>query len=241
MALRLQFSGATDIGCERKENQDRFLIDTEHGLAAVADGMGGLPHGAEAAQCAIDALKRRLERQIPGDHAAWLRLLDTVGQDVFALGLELSRSLGIGTTLTVIHAHTDTLTLAHVGDSALLRLRGGSLEQLSAEHTVAAELREEARHGRPQLRPFAAEHMLTSCLGLPFLPRKDVRDFDLRPGDRLVLCSDGLTKPVELSEITTALERASSPEDAAAQLIDLANRNGGPDNVTVVVLFAGAE
>ena len=238
MGIILQFAGATDIGKRRRENQDRWRVLEQAGIAAVADGMGGLPHGAEAAEKAIAGLTRLMAISPPTDRAGWHALLDRLNQEVFTLGLELSPDLGIGTTLTVAHFQNQQLTLAHVGDSAAFRLRAGQLTRLTEEHTVAAEFAAQ-RASNPLARaPLAAEHMLTSCLGLPFLPRKDVRTTEVQAGDRFLLCSDGLTKPVETTDIASALGQAVSPEAAAAAHIGRANAVGGPDNITVIVVFA---
>lgn len=240
MALRLQFAVASDIGQHRKENQDRWLLREELQLAAVADGMGGMACGAEAAQRALDTIAALVAQALPVNDAEWERLIDEANRAVFALGLDLSPNRGIGTTLTLAHWRGAKLTLAHVGDSAALRLRGGVLEQLTPEHTVAAEVLERRAAGSVERMPHGAEHMLSSCLGLPYLPQKAVRTIELRPGDRLLLCSDGLTKPVALESIAETLAQAPSPAAAVAKLIALANAAGGPDNITALVGFVSA-
>jgi protein phosphatase len=237
MALRLQFAVASDIGRHRQENQDRWLLREELQLAAVADGMGGMACGAEAAQRALDTVAALVARSVPANPAEWQRLLEDANRAVFALGLELSPKRGIGTTLTLARWKGTKLTLAHVGDSAALLWRDGVIEQLTPEHTVAAEVLSRRSAGSAERMPHGAEHMLSSCLGLPYLPQHDVRVIDLLPGDRLLLCSDGLTKPVNLQSIGETLAQAASPEDAVAKLIVLANAAGGPDNITALAGF----
>ncbi len=206
-------------------------------LAAVADGMGGLPHGEDAAQTAIAALTAQLDRTVPADVVGWRALLGTINQEVVALGQQLSPTYGIGTTLTLVRVGADRLQFAHVGDSALMRLRNGQLEQLTCEHTMASEILSRRAAGFWQSMPANAAHVLTSCLGLPRLTETDVREADLQAGDRLLLCSDGLTKPVELQTIREALASAGSAAAAAQTLVDLANAEGGPDNITTVAIF----
>ncbi len=237
MALRLQFAVASDIGQRRQENQDRWLLREDLQVAAVADGMGGMACGAEAAQRALDTIAARIGQAMPNSLAAWRRLLEDANRAVFSLGLELSPNQGIGTTLTLAHWQDAELTLVHVGDSAALRLRDGELAQLTPEHTVAAEVRERRAAGSVERMPHGAEHMLSSCLGLPYLPQEDVRVVALLPGDRLLLCSDGLTKPVSPEAIGATLARSATPEEAVRQLVDLANAAGGPDNITALVGF----
>lgn len=241
MPFHPHFAGSSDIGRRRTGNQDRWWVREELQLAAVADGMGGMPFGEEAAQAAIDALAAHLEKSVPELPAAWRKLLNSVNREVFARGQQLSPETGIGSTLTIARIHADRLHFAHVGDSALFRLRAGRMEQLTCEHTVASEIRARRAAGHWQPMPARAEHALTSCLGLPRLPEIDVGETDLQPGDRLLLCTDGLTKPVEPQAIAAALTSAASPAAAAQALVDLANAEGGPDNITVMVGFVGAE
>ena len=238
MALRLHYASATDLGRARRENQDRFLVQEARQLAAVADGMGGMPCGAEAAQLAIDSLAAAVRRTPPDDLVGWHTLLEALNHAVYELGQKLSPFTGIGTTLTIAHAREGQLRLVHVGDSAAFRLRSSTLEQLTAEHTVAAEMLARRNHDPNTRIPRQAGHTLTSCLGLPYLPSVDVHETDLQSGDRLLLCSDGLSKPVEPARIAATLAAAASPAAAVAALIALANAAGGPDNITAVVAFA---
>lgn len=238
MPLHLQLAAASDLGRTRQENQDRWLVREDLALAAVADGMGGMACGAEAAQHAIDSLARHADRGLPTDLAGWRALLDELNRAVFALGLKLNAEHGIGTTLTLAKIVGTQLHLAHVGDSAAFRLRAGVFAQLTAEHTVEQEVLAKRAAGLPERMPRSAAHMLTSCLGLPFLPHQEVLETDLVVGDRLLLCSDGLTKPVERAVIADALAQAATPDSAAAALIALANAAGGPDNITAIVGFA---
>lgn len=233
--MPLHFHAASDIGRYRSENQDRWLVRDDLQLAAVADGMGGLPCGSEAASCAIAHLEAQLAICVPKDLDGWRTLLDSLNRDVHALGRRLSPDLGLGTTLTCICGQSDRLILAHVGDSAALRLRDGNLEQLTREHTVAAEITERRASGLVERMPHSAEHILTSCLGLSSLPHKDVFETEIKRGDRLLVCSDGLTKAVDRLAICATLAEDARLEEIAAQLTVLALRAGGTDNCTVIV------
>lgn len=240
MPLRLTFAGTSDIGRQRSSNQDRWSVRDDLQLAAMADGLGGLPYGAEAAQAAIDTLALKLRLGVPEDPDGWHELLDTINDAIVTLARQLSSESGIGTTLTIARCHHNRLQFAHIGDSALFRLRAGKLEQLTREHTVASEILERRARGLWQPMPANAAHVLTSCLGLPHLGETDIRETDLQAGDRLLLCTDGLTKPVESQKICDTLGVAESPASAAQALVDLANDEGGPDNITVVVGFCEA-
>jgi protein phosphatase len=232
MNQTIQFAGATDIGAVRLENQDRWLVLPDLRIAAVADGMGGMPFGSEAAQAAIDTLTYFLGQHLPATPREWRMLLGSINRKIHALGCELSPDTGIGTTLTVAHCAGLRLTIAHVGDSAAFLLRNNVLSQLTQEHTVAAEHRALGRTPPPH-----SEHMLSSCMGLALLPKVDINETELQPGDRLLLCSDGLCKPASSAEMAAVLAGAESPGAAAAALLPL-GRYGG-DNITAVVGFVG--
>ena len=231
----MQFSGVTDIGRRRQENQDRWLVLDSLSLAVVADGMGGLQYGGRAAQQVLDTLRARLADSLPAEDAGWVALLDAINADVHALGRELGARQGIGSTLTLVARSLRGLILAHVGDSAAFRLRDGCYEQLTPEHTVAASLAQQRAAGKVPEPTTAPGHALTSCMGLPYLPLRFVGTVDLRRGDRLLLCSDGLHKTVPAATITTLLGTDQLPEQIAAALVARANEAGGPDNITVVV------
>lgn len=238
MSLALEFASATDTGRQRRDNQDRLIVRPELALAMVADGLGGLPHGAEAAQHAIDFLGGLTLDTMPTDLESWHATLERLNTAVFELGLTLSPLSGIGTTGTILCASGAQSTIAHVGDSAALRLRAGRLEQLTVEHTVAAEIRSRRARGSHEPVPRGAEHILSSCLGLPYLPQVDIKTTELLAGDRLLLCSDGLTKVVAPASIAAILEHATTPAAAVAELIAAANAAGGPDNSTAIAAWA---
>lgn len=238
MPLRLTFAACSDIGHHRSSNQDRWCVRDDLQLAAVADGMGGLPHGETAAQTAIDELAAHLLHDLPAEPADWRTLLDSINREVAVVGRQISPKSGIGTTLTIARLQGQRLQFAHVGDSALFRLRSGQLEQLTCEHTVASEILALRAAGVWQPMPAAAAHALTCCLGLPHLPDAQVGETELQPGDRLLLCTDGLTKPVQSPAIRDTLARNESQSAVAQALVELANREGGPDNITAVVGFA---
>jgi serine/threonine protein phosphatase PrpC len=237
MPLHLETAARSDIGLRRRENQDRHLELPAVGLFAVADGMGGMPHGSEAADATLAALQRLYRAETPYSADAWEQLVHAVNRDVVALGRKLSPVVGIGSTLTVLQVHGERATIAHVGDSAAFRLRAGDWTQLTSEHTVGARARRHRANGGTEDTSEGADHVLTSCIGAAPLEEVEILDTDLRAGDRYLLCSDGITKPAPGTDIRDAVARASTPANATEALIALANHCGGPDNATAVVLF----
>lgn len=237
MIPQITWSAHTDIGRVRRENQDRWLARPEDGLFAVADGMGGMPCGAEAATAALAALVEEFVRNAPTTPESWEAVVRKINERVWRRGVAISPVEGIGTTLTLLHFTKDGAKVVHVGDSACFLQRAGNLTQLTEDHTVEAEAaRRVARGDHVALQPWAG-HILTHCIGQEKLERVDVFAVPVHSGDRFFLCSDGITKVLDLKTIGTALKGASTPEDAALDLIRLALEAGGPDNATGIAMF----
>ena len=235
--MRIRTAAQTDIGKIREENEDRFLRDDELRLYAVADGIGGLAGWAEAAEEAVGQLST-LTRVLPAD-GDWdfPALIRTINQHVVRRGRTIDELCGIGTTLIVVRLSRQHLQVAHVGDSSCFLHRDGALEKLTLDHTVENEMR--ARHGRG-----AADHLsartrnaLTRCVGQPKPPEVDILTRPLKAGDRILLCSDGVTRFIQEPELADILGQAAGPTEAVEALIVLASERGGFDNATGVLIF----
>jgi serine/threonine protein phosphatase PrpC len=223
----------TDTGKRRLRNEDAYVCDPP--LFAIADGMGGAQAGELASQLAAAAITER-ERGVQGEGAV-TELVQAANARVYRRALEDPAAAGMGTTVTVavVDAEASTVTIGHVGDSRAYRIRDDTLEQLTADHSLVAEL---VRTGR--LTPEqAAEHphrsVITRAVGTE--PSVDVDTFTLQAvaGDLYLLCSDGLTDMVDDAEILAlAGAAAREPEAVARLLVDAANTAGGSDNITVV-------
>jgi protein phosphatase len=232
----LRSGSATDVGRVRSVNEDQALETTT--LFAVADGMGGHAGGDIAAQTAIRALEQRFAAQ-PSPNGL-IQAVRDANSAVWERSYGDPDLRGMGTTITAIGlvntGEGDHLVLANVGDSRAYRLRGGRLEQLTVDHSVAEEL-----VARGELTPAEAEvhphrHILTRALGVAAEVDVDVWEVVPQEADRLVLCSDGLTNEVPDDAIAEILSSTPDPRDAAQSLVDRANAAGGSDNVTVVVI-----
>ncbi|HZD01068.1 MAG TPA: Stp1/IreP family PP2C-type Ser/Thr phosphatase [Actinomycetes bacterium] len=236
MALRR--GAMTDIGRMRKNNEDRFLSAGR--LAAVADGMGGHRAGEVASAIAMEELAV-LEHAGP-----WPRPAEA-SEALRSVFLRANRRIretaardkaldGMGTTMVALLEDGDSVYLANVGDSRAYLLRNGELTQVTVDHTLVQELIDEGR-----LRPEEAERhpqrsIITRALGVEADVEVDLFTYKLQQGDRLLLCTDGLSGVVDEARIRNVLLRVADPQDAAERLVAMANEGGGPDNITVMVL-----
>lgn len=233
--FKLVVAGVTDVGRVRDGNEDDFIDQADRlGLVAVADGMGGHRAGEVASATALEALRaavangRSLRDAIEGANDAVLEKSES------------DRELhGMGTTLTAGMLGSDgQLVVGHVGDSRAYLVRDGELTQITNDHSLVEEL---VRGG--ELTPEQAEvhprrSIITRALGIDPQVEVDEYPIDLRPGDRILLCSDGLTTMVRPDDIAGILNREHDPKRAAQLLVDAANEAGGEDNVTAVIIDA---
>jgi protein phosphatase len=228
---------ATDVGRVRTVNQD-IVLQTSN-LFAVADGMGGHVAGEVAAKLAVDTLKAVFGRQASTEGLE--QAVSDANAAVWAQGHAVSDLRGMGTTLTaaalvVGSDGRDKMALANVGDSRAYLFTAGQLTQITVDHSLAEE---KVRFG--EMTPAEAavhphRHILTRALGVGDGVDVDLWELHLRTGDRLLLCSDGLTNEVPLEEIARVLSDVPEPEVVARTLVDSANRHGGNDNISVVVV-----
>jgi protein phosphatase len=219
-------ASATHVGLVRQRNEDALLVTPR--LLAVADGMGGANAGDAASRVAIEAL--RAIASVADPAAALPGAVVAANGAVHALS-ETSLELdGMGTTLTAAALGEGQVTVAHVGDSRLYRMRSGLLERLTRDHTLADAVPDIASRS-------AFANVLLRAVGPRDEIEIDVETHPVESGDRYMLCSDGLTKHVSDAEIAGALATDRPLAEIAAGLVDLALARGGSDNVTVV-LFA---
>jgi PPM family protein phosphatase len=230
---------ATDPGRVREGNEDAHYRGTR--LFAVADGLGGHRAGEIASATAIEAVAE-LDQSPPDDpdeaRHALAEAFAAANRAVMEKAASDPAYSGMATTLTAALLHDDQLSIAHVGDSRAYLLRDGEpLRQLTSDHTVVAQLVRQQRLSRDEaaLHPFRS--VLVTAVGLEPEPQVDLlRPLDLRPGDQVLLCSDGLTEPVDEETIAALLTAREDGDEACRALIDAANQAGGPDNITVVLL-----
>lgn len=241
--MKLFFAGLTDPGLLRSSNQDAYYLDPKGRFFVVADGMGGHAGGQEASRIAAQAIRAHLEKHWGGKESskelliqAFLEANQSILKDQ---SIHPERS-DMGTTAVVlIFREDDHPWCAHVGDSRLYRLRESKLEQITEDHTWVARAIREGELTPKDIKTHPWRHVLSQCLGREDLQKIDIQSTPAHPGDRFLLCSDGLTEELEDNEIASHLTRlnsASACEAAAAALVDSAKQHGGRDNITVILI-----
>ncbi|HWZ94321.1 MAG TPA: protein phosphatase 2C domain-containing protein [Opitutaceae bacterium] len=234
--MHLRTAALSDIGKVRSENEDSYLCDESAGLFAVADGVGGLPCGADASQMAVNTV-RDLYRALPeGEVIDLVQIVRETNARVLALGHKVSPELGIATTLTLGMITCGQLYLAHVGDSRCYVWHDGQLDLLTLDHSLENEAN---LRGAQRLLAYFTESnraSLTRCIGQSEPPEVDLLVRPVAAGERVLFCSDGLSRVIKENELKEILGRADNPADAMKEIIENVNRRGGPDNITGVLV-----
>ena len=224
----------TDVGLIRKKNEDAAWYDEKRGIYAIADGMGGHLAGEVASSMAMDAV-----RTLAASHrTAGIRALEDMVRDaheaIAAHAAAHSECAGMGTTLSVLWRGGSFAYIAHVGDSRIYRLREGSLERITQDHSLVEELVRAGVITDEEARTHPRRNVITRALGTQGDNEPDILVTDIRRGDVFLLCTDGLNSMVDDAAIEKTL-RDNDPEHAADSLIEQALAAGGQDNVTVLI------
>jgi protein phosphatase len=243
-------AGDTNVGRKRNHNEDSFAIIGEHGLYVVADGMGGHASGEVASRMAVDTLKEFFAATADDPERTWPYKMDrTKGYEENRLitGIKLAnlriyeaaqrdaRRRGMGTTIVAIFTVEDGLYVAHVGDSRVYRIRDNKIEQLTEDHSLLNDYIKMKRLTPEEIANFPHKNVIVRALGMKDTVKVDTRFETPRAGDIYILCSDGLSGPVEDPEMLEIITKYSDLKMAASKLIERANENGGPDNITAIL------
>ncbi|MBY0503246.1 MAG: Stp1/IreP family PP2C-type Ser/Thr phosphatase [Bryobacteraceae bacterium] len=230
-------AGRTDVGLVRPNNEDRFLIAGDLGLALVADGMGGAACGEVAAQMTVDCVEECVRGNGIGASVSSLESAITeANRRVWLHAKQSPQCTGMGTTVVAACWRGDRLAIANVGDSRAYLLRHDQLTQLSYDQSLVNELRHNLGLSEEQIKRYANRNVLTQAIGTSESVQIRTNEIDFGPGDVVILCSDGLHGIVSDEEIHAILSLPLVLELQVGRLIDAAKRAGGNDNITIAVI-----
>lgn len=221
----------------RSANDDSFFLDLEAQVYAVADGLGGLPEGALASSLAVTELEHFVDKLPKGQWLDYGRLFSSANGIVQDRGAQINRDLGIGTTLSVAQIIGETMYIGHAGDSGVFVFTSDTWVQLTRDHTMAQEMLERLAPDEHAYIPEYFSHTLTRCVGQNAPLEVDTYEYKLCGKERILLYTDGVTKTMEMRELHQMVYRYDTPKDLVAAIIDLANKRGGPDNITAIAIF----
>ncbi len=249
--MKIRYAAKTDVGMKRTHNEDYFSLMEDEQLFIVADGMGGHSSGEVASRLAAETVSEFYQRTKDED-ATWPYKMDrslSYIENRLVCGIKLAnykiyeaaskdiRFKGMGTTIVTCLISGDKIYIAHVGDSRCYRLRNKIFEQLTRDHSLL----EDYKDAKPDMteeeeRNFPHKNVITRALGMRDTVQVDIRTDEVTDGDTFLLCSDGLSGMVAEDHMTQVLIGSEELERSVAELVDQANRAGGTDNITILVL-----
>lgn len=220
-------------GIKRDHNEDTYGIDLNNGIFLVADGMGGHDHGEIASALARDHILNSVKNNTPIKQA-----ILNANQEIINNSLEKPGDLPMGTTIAILHIHEKTYDCAWVGDSRVYKLSGEKLKPISSDHSYVQELVDQELITASQARSHPHRNVVTQALGVTDNSeiKVSLANGKIKPGDKFLLCSDGLTEEVEDDKIQETLVKQISPKEIGDQLMIQALENGGSDNITAIIL-----
>jgi PPM family protein phosphatase len=247
---RLRFVGLTDTGKVREHNEDTIAFDADIGLLVLADGMGGYNAGEVASGIAVKTIVNLVREQVEredmnmqdrdsGLSRPTIILRDAIhraNKIIYQTARTQPQCEGMGTTVVAALFFDNKITIAHVGDSRLYRQRSDKLEQVTMDHSLLQELVDRGFYSAEEAQRAANKNYVTRALGVEPNVEVEIQEVPVQKGDSYMLCSDGLSDMVEDEDIHLTINTFSDNLDTVAkQLIQLANDNGGRDNVSVVM------
>ena len=252
MPMKIRYAAKTDVGMKRTHNEDYFSLIEDEQLFMVADGMGGHASGEVASKMAAETINEFYQRTRDDDDATWPYKMDRslsyienrlvcsiklANLRIYETSMRDIRYKGMGTTIVTVMVCGDKIYVGHVGDSRAYRVREGEIVQLTRDHSLLEDYKE----AKPDMteeeeRNFPHKNVITRALGMRETVQVDIRGFQIKSGDVYVLCSDGLSGMVHDDQIRDITKNATNLERAVAELVDMANRAGGTDNITTLLL-----
>lgn len=240
----VQYSGLSDVGCERSDNQDRWGADDDQYLFIVADGVGGSRDGALAAQTMVDILPGYVKHHLPLDQRGQpdaperlARAVSELSDDLHGKAQTDARYVGANSTLVAVVISGSRALVAHLGDSRAYLHRGESpLQRLTRDHTLVQALVDAHQVDAADTGRHKARSVVTRYMGMQPPAKADGSAVELQNGDRILICSDGLHGVIKEAGLAKIMALNPDPGYACAALIAAARDGGGPDNITAVVI-----
>jgi len=253
----LDVASLSHPGMVRSHNEDSVFVDGDAGLAVLADGMGGYNAGEVASGIAVDVVSNGLLPELASGrelskvdvqsgltHAALLlqQQIAAANKGIYEAAQTRPECAGMGTTIVAAVFHGNRVSIGHIGDSRCYRLRGEKFEQLTHDHSLLQEQIDSGQLTSEQAKYSLNKNLVTRALGIEAIVPADIAEYRVEAIDIYLLCSDGLTDMVDAEMIHNIVdEHRSTLPEAAAELIDLANQNGGRDNISVILTRVPAE
>jgi protein phosphatase len=249
--VKLIAYGKTDIGVVRTKNEDNFCSEEDLGLFVVADGIGGHAGGEIASKMAIDTVRDYMKTSMSGKEHFISEENNEFSKATnrIASGIQLANQAiyeesqnnavvhGMGTTVAAALLTGNRLSIAHVGDSRVYLVRANSIVQLTDDHSVVSEQVKQGLLTKKGAELSKHRNVITRALGTRKTVEIDMDELDIMDGDRIILCSDGLSTMVQDDFILSTVTSVDNPVEACKILIDTASANGGKDNITVIVVY----
>lgn len=244
MLYKISAIGGSDIGRVRQNNEDIWAQLPEIGFFILADGMGGHQAGEVAAREAVSSLCRVIKKKLSAEEALSLsdtkelmrRAIRNVNSTIHKMSKMSADLRGMGTTLCCLLFHRDGLIIAHVGDSRIYQFRNQKLRQLTKDHSLLRELVEQGHIDEQQADDFLYKNIITKAIGTESKVEPSVEQQSISNNDIYMMCSDGLSDLLTHREIEEILNSHAAIDDAAQTFISEANKKGGSDNITVVIV-----
>ncbi len=247
--MDIDVSGLTDKGLRRDKNEDFFHIDKDIGLFVVADGIGGHRSGEVASKMAVEGLcdyidnidNRLYSTEAQKKYSETTNKISTAimfaNDIVYRSSLNKPDLKGMGTTLTVGLLQNERLSIAHVGDSRLYLIRANCMEQLTDDHTIVHEQLKSGLITKDEAAKSKMKSVLTRAVGTSPEVKVSMDELAVSNGDIILLCTDGLTSMLSDDEIYSTIITGREPQSTCSRLVEMAIKNGGNDNITVILIY----
>lgn len=228
----------SEVGLIRTNNEDSYLADDKKGLFIVCDGMGGHNGGEVASSMAVNILRQNVQYINNIDEAliALKNAIQKANRQIWQTGKADPELLNMGTTIIAAAIIDNQMVVGNVGDSSLYLIRGEKIEKISRDHTLAATMLDNGLLKPEELRNNSYSHILTRALGVEETVEIDFFNYDLESGDRILLCSDGLTDLLDEKDIWATVTSNQDIAKAAQRLVHMALDRGGHDNITTILI-----